>query len=53
MRLIPKSIHSPRAKLPRISISEEEILADLQYPASRRSDGKVEVASPARRRARR
>ncbi len=36
MRLIPKSRHHHRAKAPRVSISQEEITADLLYPASRR-----------------
>ena len=34
MRLIPR--HSTPAKAPRISISQEEITADLIYPASPR-----------------
>lgn len=36
MRLIPKSRHHQRVKAPRISISQEEITADLLYPASPR-----------------
>jgi hypothetical protein len=36
MRLIPKSRHHHRSKSPRIAISQEEITADLLYPASRR-----------------
>jgi hypothetical protein len=35
MRLIPKHRQRSRAKFPRIAITEEEILADLLYPASR------------------
>ncbi len=37
MRLIPRHRHHYRAKAPRISISQAEIMADLQYPAGRRS----------------
>jgi hypothetical protein len=37
MRLIPKSRHHQRVKAPRISISQEEITADLLYPASPRA----------------
>jgi len=36
MRLIPKSRHHHRSKAARISISQEEITADLLYPAHRR-----------------
>jgi hypothetical protein len=39
MRLIPRHRHH-RTKLSRISISQEEILADLLYPASRRPRSK-------------
>ena len=35
MRLIPRQRHS-RRKAPRIAISEQEIAADLHYPAGRR-----------------
>jgi hypothetical protein len=35
MRLIPRHRHNRRAKTPRISISQEEITADLHYPDSR------------------
>jgi hypothetical protein len=52
MRLIPRHRHSTRAKLPRISISQEEILADLEYPAGRRR-GSSAVAGRGRRGARR
>lgn len=31
MRLIPRHRHTHRAKAPRISISQEEITADLHY----------------------
>jgi hypothetical protein len=34
MRLIPRHRHHQRVKVPRISISQEEILADLLYPVS-------------------
>jgi hypothetical protein len=40
MRLIPRPRNHQRAKAPRITISQEEILADLLYPASRRPGGK-------------
>ena len=36
MRLIPRHRHNQRAKAPRIAISQEEIAADLHYPATRR-----------------
>lgn len=36
MRLIHRHRHHHRNKAPRIAISQEEITADLQYPASRR-----------------
>ncbi|HET7508780.1 MAG TPA: hypothetical protein VFJ65_00885 [Solirubrobacterales bacterium] len=36
MRLIPRHRHSRRTRSPQISISEEEISADLHYPASQR-----------------
>lgn len=49
MRLIPKHRHEVRAKAPRISITQEEILADLRYPAGRRVGS---VAAPARSRRR-
>ena len=40
MRLIPRHRHQhPRTKVPRISISQEEIAADLHYPAGHRSSG--------------
>jgi hypothetical protein len=35
MRWIQRHRHNQRTKLPQISISQEEILADLLYPASR------------------
>jgi hypothetical protein len=37
MRLTARNRNSRRAKVPRISISQEEITADLIYPAHRRS----------------
>jgi len=37
MRLVPR--HRHRSKIPRISISQAEITADLVYPASPRSVG--------------
>lgn len=37
MRLTARNRHGRRAKVPRISISQEEITADLIYPAHRRS----------------
>lgn len=52
MRLIHRH-RSHRPKAPRISISQEEILADLLYPASRRDGGKAAVAGPVPHRARR
>lgn len=37
MRLIhSRHRHHHRSKAPRVAISQEEITADLQYPASRR-----------------
>jgi hypothetical protein len=50
MRLIHRH-RSHRPKAPRIAFTQEEIAADLHYPASRRLDG-ANVA-PSRRRARR
>jgi hypothetical protein len=35
MRWIHRHRHNQRTKLPQISISQEEILADLLYPAGR------------------
>jgi hypothetical protein len=37
MRLIQRSRHQRRGKVPRIAINQEEITADLHYPASRRA----------------
>jgi len=37
MRLIPRNRHRQRSKAPRISITQEEITADLVYPASPRA----------------
>lgn len=36
MRLIPRHRHHHRSKAPRVAITQEEITADLLYPASRR-----------------
>jgi hypothetical protein len=36
MRLIPRHRHQRRARPPRIALSQEEITADLHYPATRR-----------------
>jgi hypothetical protein len=36
MRLIPRSRHQQRRRKSRISITQEEISADLHYPASPR-----------------
>jgi hypothetical protein len=46
MRLMNRS-RRPNRKVPRISISQAEITADLLYPASRRP-GPVERAAQAR-----
>jgi hypothetical protein len=40
MKLIPRHRQHQRVKLPRIAISEEEIAADLHYPAARRRTAK-------------
>jgi hypothetical protein len=39
MRLIHRQRHQHRAKAPRVSISQEEITADLIYPAYQRAAG--------------
>jgi hypothetical protein len=39
MRLISRHRHHRRAKVPRISISQAEIAADLHYPAGRPAEG--------------
>lgn len=44
MRLIHRH-RSHRPKTPRIPITQEEIAADLHYPATRRLGGKVERAT--------
>ncbi len=36
MRLIPRHRHRHRSRVPRISISQAEITADLLYPARQR-----------------
>jgi hypothetical protein len=41
MRLISRNRHRHSPKAPRISISQAEITADLQYPASRRRAGAI------------
>jgi hypothetical protein len=41
MRLTTRQRHRQRAKAPRISISQEEITADLIYPARRPADSRV------------
>jgi hypothetical protein len=43
MRLIHRH-RSHRPKAPRIAITQEEIAADLHYPASRRPGGIVKAA---------
>jgi hypothetical protein len=50
MRLTARR-HQHRAKVPRISISQEEITADLIYPAHRRPAASA-AASPSRGRRR-
>jgi hypothetical protein len=47
MKLIGRHRHSRRERAPRISITQEEIRADLLYPAGRRP---VEAATAARQR---
>jgi hypothetical protein len=44
MRLIPRHRNN-RRRVPRISLSQEEIAADLHYPADRRAGGKATVAT--------
>lgn len=48
MRLIPRHKHQ-RTKSPRIAISQEEIAADLHYPANRRPGPAVGATRRARR----
>lgn len=48
MRLIHRH-RNHRPKAPRIPISQEEIAADLHYPASRRRGAKLVSASAGRR----
>jgi hypothetical protein len=43
MRLISRHRNN-RRRVPRISLSQEEIAADLHYPTDRRTDGKAAVA---------
>jgi len=50
MRLIHHRHRSPRPKTPRIPISQEEIAADLNYPASRRPGELARAAARAGRR---
>jgi hypothetical protein len=42
MRLISRH-RNHRRRIPRISLSQEEITADLHYPADRRSGGKPAI----------
>lgn len=49
MRLIPRHRHNQRMKAPRIEISQEEIAADLHYPASRRPGGPAKARLRGRR----
>jgi hypothetical protein len=44
MRLMPRH-RNHRRRVPRISISEEEIAADLRYPARRRPAGRAATAT--------
>jgi hypothetical protein len=48
MRLIHRNRHHQRGKLPRIAISQEEITADLHYPAGRRASRLTAVADARR-----
>jgi hypothetical protein len=48
MRLIPRHRHHQRTRVPRISISQAEITADLIYPASPRA-ARERVASSGRK----
>ncbi len=47
MRLINRSRHQRRGKAPRIAINQEEITADLHYPAKGRAS--QSLAAGARR----
>jgi hypothetical protein len=49
MRLIPRHRHRHPTKAPRISISQAEITADLQYPAPRNRGDAVAARAPRRR----
>ncbi len=49
MRLIPRHRHNQRPRPPRISISQDEITADLLYPAHPRTAR--ERIAPSHRRA--
>jgi hypothetical protein len=53
MRLIPRHRHHQRTKFPRIAISQEEIAADLHYPAARPRAGRSPVSGSGAWRARR
>ena len=46
MRLIHRHRHHHRSKAPRIAISQEEITADLHYPAARRSPRQARRGRP-------
>ena len=48
MRRTPRHRHHRRTKAPRISISQEEILSDLLYPAVRRPARDAGTAQPKR-----
>jgi hypothetical protein len=47
MRLLHRSRHQHRGKAPRIAINQEEITADLHYPAKERAS--QSLAAGARR----
>jgi hypothetical protein len=49
MRLIPRHRHNHRAKAPQIAISQEEIAADLHYPASQRRRESIQALRTGRR----
>lgn len=44
MRLIPRHRHNHRSKAPRISISQDEITADLHYRGGGRPSGRTGAA---------
>ncbi len=49
MRLINHRHRSRRPRVPRIAFTQEEIAADLHYPAGRRSRGARPIAAGGRR----